>query len=82
MGLEGGVGTYYNEFLWEWNPKRIAIWSLITPICVVGLVALAPFIAFGRNKKRITVGIFFTTILVGPIPVALRLIDYYYGTDI
>ena len=82
VGLEGGVGTYYNEFLWEWNPKRIAIWSLITPICVVGLVALAPFIAFGRNKKRITVGIFFTTILVGPIPVALRLIDYYYGTDI
>ena len=82
VGLEGGVGTYYNEFLWEWNPKRIAIWSLVTPICVVGLVALAPFIAYGRNKKRITVGIFFTTIVVGPIPVALRLIDYYYGTNI
>ena len=82
VGLEGGVGTYYNEFLWEWNPKRIAIWSLVTPFCVVGLVALAPYIALGRNKKKITVGIFFTTILVGPIPVALRLMDYYYGTDI
>ncbi len=82
VGLEGGVGTYYNEFLWEWNPKRIAIWSLVTPICVVGLVALAPLIAYGRNKKRITVGIFFTTIMVGPIPVALRLIDFYYGTNI
>ena len=53
-----------------------------TKACVVGLVALAPYIALGRNKKRITVGIFFTTILVGPIPVALRLMDYYYGTDI
>ena len=82
VGLETGVGTYYNEYLWEWQPKTIAVWSLITPICVVALTMCAPYIAFGRNKKKITVGIFLTSIIVGPIPVALRLIDYYYGTSI
>ena len=82
VGLESGVGTYYNEYLWQWEPKTIAVWSLITPVCVICLVALAPKIALGRNKKRITVGIFLTTIIVGPMPIAFRLLDIYYGTNI
>lgn len=82
VGLESGVGTYYNEYLWQWKPQTIAAWSLITPICVIALVTFAPFIAFGRNKKKITVGIFLTTIIVGPMPIAFRLIDIYYGTNI
>ena len=55
---------------------------MITPVCVICLVALAPKIALGRNKKRITVGIFLTTIIVGPMPIAFRLLDIYYGTNI
>tara|TARA_Y100001970_G_scaffold280668_1_gene390013 strand:+ start:6289 stop:7722 length:1434 start_codon:yes stop_codon:yes gene_type:complete len=82
VGLESGVGTYYNEFLWQWEPKVIAVWSLITPICVIALVVFAPAIAKGRNKKKITVGIFLTTIIVGPMPVAFRLLDIHYGTSI
>ena len=82
VGLESGVGTYYNEYLWQWKPQTIAAWSLITPICVIALVSFAPFIAFGRNKKKITVGIFLTTVIVGPMPIAFRLIDIYYGTNI
>ena len=82
VGLESGVGTYYNEYLWQWKPQTIAAWSLITPICVIALVGFAPRIAYGRNKKRITVGIFLTTVIVGPMPIAFRLIDIYYGTNI
>ena len=82
VGLESGVGTYYNEYLWQWEPKTIAAWSLITPICVIIFVSLAPRIALGRNKKQITVGIFLTTIIIGPFPIAFRLIDIYYGTNI
>jgi GPH family glycoside/pentoside/hexuronide:cation symporter len=82
VGLESGVGTYYNEYLWQWKPQTIAAWSLITPICVIALVSFAPFIAFGRNKKKITVGIFLTTVIVGPMPIAFRLMDIYYGTNI
>ena len=82
VGLESGVGTYYNEFLWQWEPKTIAAWSLITPVCVIALTFFAPVIAYGRNKKNITVGIFCTTVIVGPMPIAFRLIDTYYGTSI
>ena len=55
---------------------------MITPICVIALTIFAPYIALGRNKKKITVGIFLTTIIIGPMPIAFRLSDIYFGTNI
>ena len=72
LELSTGVGTYYNNYLWQWKPKDNCFWSLITPICVVCLTIIAPYIALvGRNKKKNTVGIFLTTIIIGPMPMAL-----------
>ena len=82
VGLETGVGTYYNEFFWQWKPTVIAPMSLITAVSVITLVFFAPFIAEGRSKKKIAVGLFLTAIVVGPLPVALRLTDVYYGTSL
>ena len=45
-------------------------------------VALAHPIAKGRNKKHIAVGIFLFTIVVGPLPVFLRLIDLSFGMSL
>jgi|TARA_B110000263_G_scaffold246755_1_gene258346 Na+/melibiose symporter-like transporter len=82
IGLESGVGTYYNEFFWQWSPAVIAPMSLITVFAVIFLVFFAPFIAKGRSKKNIAVGIFIFTIFVGPMPPFLRLMDVYFGTNI
>jgi Na+/melibiose symporter-like transporter len=82
LGLETGVGTYYNEFFWQWKPTVIAPMSLITALSVITLVFFAPFIAEGRSKKKIAVGLFLTAIVVGPLPVALRLTDVFYGTHL
>ena len=82
VGLEQGVGTYYNEYLWQWKPGQIAIFSLVAVLLVIGTVALAPVIAAGRNKKNIAVGIFMFTIFVGPLPILLRLLDLSFGTQI
>ena len=81
VGVEQGVGTYYNEYLWQWSPKQIAPFAFITALSVIATVALAPFIARGRNKKHIAVSIFMVTVTVGPLPVFLRLLDLSYGTN-
>jgi len=79
VGLEQGVGTYYNEYLWEWKPETIAPFAIFQVLAVIVAVALAHPIAKGKNKKHIAVGIFLFTIVVGPLPVFLRLIDLSYG---
>mgnify|MGYP003321053459 FL=1 len=82
IGLETGVGTYYNEYFWQWKPVDIALFPLLAIVGVATLVICAPLIAKGRSKKKIAVGVFIFTIIVGPLPVALRLVDVYYGTNI
>ena len=82
VGVEQGVGTYYNEYLWQWKPEQIAPFALFTALSVIVTVSLAPFIARGREKKNIAVGIFLFTVAVGPLPVFLRLLDLSYGTSL
>lgn len=78
-GIEQSVGTYYNEYFWRWTPARISIFAAFQATCVIFISFLAPMIAKGRNKKRIAVGVFLTSIAIGPLPIVLRLIDPYFG---
>lgn len=75
VGTEQGMYTYYNEFLWQFKPEEVSIFSLFQAICVIVLSLLAPAIAYGREKKKIAIGIFLTTICLGQLPLILRLID-------
>jgi len=75
VGTEQGVGTYYNEYFWQWKPEVIAPFALVSAMSVIVLVSIAPAIARGRSKKKIAVGIFLITIVAGPMPIILRLID-------
>jgi len=78
VGIDTGAGTYYNNFFWEWKPSDIAIFSITSASAVILFSILAPFIAYGRSKKKVAVGVFLTTIVIGPLPLVLRLIDPYF----
>jgi glycoside/pentoside/hexuronide:cation symporter, GPH family len=82
VGVDTGALTYYNQFFWEWQPQQVAIWSLTSAIAVIFFAVFAPLIAKGRSKKNIAVGVFLTTIIVGPLPVFLRLIDPYFDVQL
>jgi len=75
VGTEQGVSTYYNQYFWCWTPAKIAVFALFQAACVIVVSFMAPLIARGRNKKRIAVGVFLTSVAVGPLPIVLRLID-------
>ena len=78
VGIDTGAGTYYNNFFWEWKPTDIAVFSITSALAVILFSVLAPFIAYGRSKKKVAVGVFLTTIFIGPLPLVLRLIDPYF----
>ena len=79
VGTEQGMYTYYNEYFWRWKPTEIAIFSLFQAGTVIAVSFMAPLIARGRNKKRIAVGVFLTSIALSPLPYVLRLIDPFFA---
>ena len=74
-GIDTGVGTYYNEYLWKWEPRAIAIFSVCSALTVIAVSFFAPLIAQGRDKKQIAIKVFLGAIFLGPLPIFLRLID-------
>ena len=78
VGLGTNAGMYHNLYFWQWTPSDIQIFPTVAAISVIISAALAGPLAKGREKKNIAVGIFLTTIIVGPLPVVLRLLDPYF----
>jgi len=78
-GIEQSVGTYYNQYFWQWKPVQISIFAMFQASCVIVISFLAPFIAKGRNKKRIAVGVFLSSVALGPLPIVLRMIDPFFA---
>jgi Na+/melibiose symporter-like transporter len=79
VGIEQSVATYYNQYLWRWQPAQIAVYSIFQALSVIVLSFLSPLIAKGRNKRNIAVGVFITSVLLGPLPIVLRLLDPFFG---
>ena len=82
VGLGTGAGMYHNLYFWQWTPSDIALFPTVGAISVIIVALLAGTIARGRDKKKIAVGIFLTTIVTGPLPVVLRLLDPYFSATL
>ena len=82
VGLGTGAGMYHNLYFWQWTPSDIALFPTVGAISVIIVALLAGTIARGRDKKKIAVGIFLTTIITGPLPVVLRLLDSYFSATL
>ena len=82
VGTDTGAGVYYSDYFWEWKPNEVSSFALWQVISVVTLVLLASWIANGRSKKKIAVGIFLFSIFIGPLPMVLRLIDPYFDLQL
>ncbi len=82
VGLGTGAGMYHNLYFWQWTPSDIALFPTVGAISVIIVALLAGTIARGRDKKKIAVGIFLTTIITGPLPVVLRLLDPHFSATL
>lgn len=82
IGIDTGAGTYFNAYLWQWQPNEIASFPIGQALTVIFFAFLGPFLAIGRSKKNVAVGIFLCTILLGPLPIALRLLEPVLGLSL
>lgn len=82
IGIDTGAGTYFNAYLWQWQPNEIASFPIGQAVTVIFFAFLGPFLAVGRSKKNVAVGIFLGTIILGPLPIALRLLEPVVGVSL
>ncbi|HXW83604.1 MAG TPA: MFS transporter, partial [Candidatus Binataceae bacterium] len=73
-GLRQGLDFYMSAYFWELTPAQMSYLAIASLFSAFAGVALAPAIARRFGKKPAMIGVFFASLLVGIIPVTLRLI--------
>jgi GPH family glycoside/pentoside/hexuronide:cation symporter len=76
-GFNDVVGLYVNTYFWEFSTNQIAvlIWGLVFATLLA--FDVTPRLAARFDKKRATVGILTFAIVVGPMPILLRLAGWF-----
>ena len=75
IGLHAGTEFYYNVYFWQWIPEQIKVFPLVSAFTAISCGLLASVFARGRDKKKLAVKLFIFSVILGPLPVGLRLLD-------
>ncbi len=75
IGLQSGTEHYYNIYFWEWVPESIRIFPVVQAAVAIICGFATSVFARGRDKKKMAVRLFSVSVLFGPLPIGLRLID-------
>ncbi len=82
VGLTTGLAFYWNSFLWEWKPSDVAIFGVVSFVGAMLISGFAGLLSSRFDKKRLAVGLFSASIVIGPILLVLRLSDLWFGTSL
>jgi len=75
IGLQAGTDHYYNIYFWQWIPEQISSFPVIQAFVAIICGFSASVISKGREKRKIAVRLFSVSVVLGPLPVGLRLLD-------
>jgi Na+/melibiose symporter-like transporter len=76
-GLNAALGIYFNTYFWELTSSEISIFVLAGFVSAVFAGALAPALSRRIGKKKAAIGVSVAAVIVGPLPIVLRLIDWF-----
>ena len=75
IGLQSGTEHYYNIYFWEWVPESIRVFPVVQAFVAIACGFATSAFARGRDKKKMAVRLFSASVVLGPLPVGLRLLD-------
>ena len=82
VGLTIGLEFYWNTYFWDWKPADVAIFPIVAMGGALIISAFAGPLARGYDKKKLAIGLFLISIVIGPSLLILRLLDLHYGIQI
>ncbi|MDE0883942.1 MAG: MFS transporter [Myxococcota bacterium] len=75
IGLQSGTDHYYNIYFWQWVPQEISSFPIAQAFVAIICGFSASVVSKGREKKKLAVRLFSASVVLGPLPVGLRLMD-------
>jgi Na+/melibiose symporter-like transporter len=76
-GLTSALSIYINTYFWEFTSSQISVLVLGLFVSALLAVALAPRLSLRLGKKHATILVAFAALLLGPMPVTLRLFGIF-----
>jgi Na+/melibiose symporter-like transporter len=76
-GLSAALGIYFNTYFWELTSGQISVFIAVAFVAAILAGALSPAISRQFGKKPAAIGVSMAAVLVGPMPVVLRLLGVF-----
>lgn len=80
-GLTGGLGLYFNTFLWGLNAQELLFLTYSAIISAPIGAVLAPILSRKWGKRRTCMTLFFISVATNNAPIFLRLIGFFPDND-
>lgn len=80
-GLVFSLGVYFNTYLWGMPSSTIALFAFVSLAAVAASVALAPLMSRWMGKRNATMIFFMLGVVIGTVPMALRLTGHFLAND-
>ena len=82
VGLHSNTDRYYDLYFWQWVPDHVQVFPIVHMAVAMSCGVLAYPVTRGRDKKRTAIGLFLLSIVLGPLPVGLRLLDPMFSATL
>jgi Na+/melibiose symporter-like transporter len=72
-GLNAALGIYFNTYFWELTSSQISVFVVALFLAAILAGATAPPLSRAFGKKRAAIGVSLGAVVLGPLPIVLRL---------
>ena len=76
-GLTAALTVYFNTYFWELNSNQMSVLVLLNFVSAMIAVGVAPVLSARLGKKPAAIATSLAGILLGPLPVLLRLVGWF-----
>jgi Na+/melibiose symporter-like transporter len=72
-GLNAALGIYFNTYFWEFTSSQISVFVIAMFAAAILAGVTAPPLSRALGKKRAAIGVSLSALVLGPLPIVLRL---------
>ena len=77
VGLTAALTLYFNTYFWELSSTQMLVLVMLNFVSAAIAFAVAPGLSSHYGKKAVAVGTSIAGLIIGPLPIILRLVGFF-----